>query len=164
MRNFKKSGINTLQEWLVYNILPMKCLCELSQESNRYLLDKGMFRNRCNVSNGQHWVIVTARQRVLRVIHPLRSDSNCSKDISNCKPSCCVKYDVHRSFNHYSDVTMCRMASQITSLMIAYSTVYPGSDQRKHQSSAPLAFCAGNLPVTGEFPAQMASYAENVSI
>ena len=35
------------------------------------------------------------------------------------------------------------MASQITSLTIVYSTVYSGSDQRKHQSSASLAFCQG---------------------
>ena len=49
------------------------------------------------------------------------------------------------------------MASQITSLAIVYSTVYPGADQRKHQSSALLAF------VTGEFPAEMASNTENVS-
>ena len=53
------------------------------------------------------------------------------------------------------------MASQITSLTIVYSTVYSGVDQR--QSSALLAF-VGNSPVTGEFPAQMASNAENVSI
>ena len=32
------------------------------------------------------------------------------------------------------------MASQITSLTIVYSTVYPGADQRKHQISASLAF------------------------
>ena len=32
------------------------------------------------------------------------------------------------------------MASQITSLTIVYSTVYLGADQRKHQSSASLAF------------------------
>ena len=50
------------------------------------------------------------------------------------------------------------IASQITSLMIVYSTVYSDADQRKHQSSASLAF------VTGEFPAQMVSDAENVSI
>ena len=50
------------------------------------------------------------------------------------------------------------MASQITSLTIVYSTVYSGADQRKQQSSASLAF------VTGEFPAQMASSAKNVSI
>ena len=38
---------------------------------------------------------------------------------------------------------MIAMASQITSLMIAYSTVYSGTDQRKHQSSASLAFVGG---------------------
>ena len=32
------------------------------------------------------------------------------------------------------------MASQITSIKIVYSTVYSGEDQRKHQSSASLAF------------------------
>ena len=32
------------------------------------------------------------------------------------------------------------IASQITSLTIVYSTVYPDADQRKHQSSASLAF------------------------
>ena len=35
------------------------------------------------------------------------------------------------------------MASQITNLMIVYSTVYAGADQRKHQSSASLAFVWG---------------------
>ena len=41
---------------------------------------------------------------------------------------------------HYNGVIMDNMASQITSLTIVYSTVYPGADQRKHQSSASLAF------------------------
>ena len=35
------------------------------------------------------------------------------------------------------------VASQITSLTIVYSAVYSGADQRKHQSSAPLAFVWG---------------------
>ena len=35
------------------------------------------------------------------------------------------------------------MASQITNLMIVYSTVYSRADQRKHQSSASLAFVWG---------------------
>ena len=56
------------------------------------------------------------------------------------------------------------MASQNTSLTIVYSTVDSGTDQRKHQRSALLAFCAGNSPVIGEFPAQKVSDAENVSI
>ena len=40
----------------------------------------------------------------------------------------------------YSDVVMSAMASQITSLMIVYSTVYSDADKKKHQRSAPLAF------------------------
>ena len=44
---------------------------------------------------------------------------------------------------HYSDVIMSAMAYHITSLTIAYSTVYSGSDQRKHQSSVSLAFVRG---------------------
>ena len=41
---------------------------------------------------------------------------------------------------HYNDVIMSAMAPQILSLTIVYSTVYKGADQRKHQSSASLAF------------------------
>ena len=52
------------------------------------------------------------------------------------------------------------MASQITSLNIVYPTVYAGADQRKHQSSASLAFERR----IHRIPAQMASNAENVSI
>ena len=35
------------------------------------------------------------------------------------------------------------IASQITSLMIVYSTIYSDTDQRKHQSLASLAFVRG---------------------
>ena len=38
---------------------------------------------------------------------------------------------------------MSAIASKITSLSIVYSTVYSGADQRKHQSSALLAFVPG---------------------
>ena len=44
--------------------------------------------------------------------------------------------------NHYSDIMM-PMASQITSLRIVYSTVYSGTDQRKHQSFTSLACVRG---------------------
>ena len=47
------------------------------------------------------------------------------------------------SMVHYNDVTMSTMASQITSLSTVYSTVYSGTDQRKHQSSVSLAFVRG---------------------
>ena len=38
---------------------------------------------------------------------------------------------------------MSGMASQITSFTIVYSAVFPGADQRKHQSPASLAFVWG---------------------
>ena len=44
---------------------------------------------------------------------------------------------------HYYDVIMGAIASQITSPTAVYSTVYSAADQRKHQSSAPLAFVRG---------------------
>ena len=46
-------------------------------------------------------------------------------------------------FLHYSDVIMGAKASQLTTLTIIYSIVYSGEDQRKHQSSASLAFVRG---------------------
>ena len=45
--------------------------------------------------------------------------------------------------SHYIDVIMTTMASQVTSLTVVYSTVYPDADQRKHQSSSSLAFVWG---------------------
>ena len=44
---------------------------------------------------------------------------------------------------HYNDVIMSMIASKITSLTFVYSTVYLGADQRKHRSSASLAFVLG---------------------
>ena len=43
-------------------------------------------------------------------------------------------------WSHYGDVIIDAIASQITSLTIVYSIVYSDADQRKHQSSASLAF------------------------
>ena len=59
---------------------------------------------------------------------------------------------------------MSTMASQITSASIVYSTVCSGPYQRKHQKPSVTGLCVGNSPVTGEFPSQRASNAENVSI
>ena len=47
------------------------------------------------------------------------------------------------SGNHHNDVIMGAIAPQITNLTIVYSTVYSDADQRKHQSSASLAFVRG---------------------
>ena len=61
--------------------------------------------------------------------------------------------------SHYDDVIMGSIASEITSLASVYSAVYSGADQRKHQSSASLAFVRG----IHRGP-QRASNAENVFI
>ena len=52
------------------------------------------------------------------------------------------------------------MATQITSLTLVYSTV----PTQIKENIRITGLCAGNLPVTVEFPAQMGSCAENVSI
>ena len=65
---------------------------------------------------------------------------------------------------HYTDVIMGAMASQIPSLTIVYSTVCSGRRSKETSKLRVTGLCEGNSPVTGEFPAQMASNAVNVSI
>ena len=64
---------------------------------------------------------------------------------------------------HYTDVILGAIASQITSLAIVYSTIYSDADQRKHQSSASLAFVWG-IHRDRWIPRTKGSNAENVSI
>ena len=55
-----------------------------------------------------------------------------------------VSAELHqKNWLHCGDVIMGTMASQITSLAIVYTAIYSGTDQRKHQSSASLAFVRG---------------------
>ena len=54
--------------------------------------------------------------------------------------------------NHYNDVRMSTMASQITSLTIIYSPVYSGKNQRKHQSSVSLVLVRGIHRWSVNFP------------
>ena len=65
---------------------------------------------------------------------------------------------------HYTDIIMGTMAPEITSLTVVYSIVYSGADPTKTSKLPVAGLCEGNSPVTGEFPAQMASNAENVYI
>ena len=51
--------------------------------------------------------------------------------------------------NHYNDVIMSTMASQIISLTIVYSTVYSGADEKKTSKLRVTDLCEGNSPVTG---------------
>ena len=64
---------------------------------------------------------------------------------------------------HYNDVIISAIASQITGVSIVCWTVH--QMQIKENSKAPRHWlCAWNSPMTSEFPAQKASYTENVSI
>ena len=82
--------------------------------------------------------------------------------------NCIFKNKLRRHFISKSKknwlVLMHLKASQITSLAIVYSTVYSGADQRKTSKLRATGLCVGNSPVIGEFSAQMASNAENISI
>ena len=75
-----------------------------------------------------------------------------------------ISYKVN-TMTHYDDIIMSTMTLQITSLPIVYSTVYSGADQRKHQSSASLAFVRGihRSPVNSPHKVK-GPVAENVSI
>ena len=70
----------------------------------------------------------------------------------------------------YRDVIMSAMASQITSPTIVYSNVYSVADQRKHHSSASLAFVRGihrwpvNSPHTGTVTWKMFSIDDVIMI
>ena len=75
---------------------------------------------------------------------------------------CCSQRYTRLLWNHYSDAIMSAIASQITGISIVCSIPCSCAYQRKHQSSASLR--EGNPPVTGGFPSQRASNAENVSI
>ena len=78
---------------------------------------------------------------------------------------CTSIFATYGTYIHYSDAVVSAMASQITSASIVCSDICSGADQRKHQSSTSSAFVKrGNPPVTGGFPSQRASNAENVSI
>ena len=73
-------------------------------------------------------------------------------------------YDISpHLFSHYDDVIMTMLASQITSLTFVYSSWFRRTSKKTSKLRV-TGLCVGNSPGTGEFPAQMASYAENVSI
>ena len=70
-------------------------------------------------------------------INPVRSTQTITKRH-------CFLANVHTHLRYYyNGVIMSAIAAQITSLTSVYSRVYSGVDQRKHQSSASLAFVRG---------------------
>ena len=72
--------------------------------------------------------------------------------------------------SHYSDVIMSTMASQITGVATVCSNVCSGADQRKHQSSASLAFVRGihrwqvNSPLKGPVTRNMFPFDDDIML
>ena len=64
---------------------------------------------------------------------------------------------------HYIDVIMTTVASRITSLAVVYSIIYQTQMKKNIKALRHWSLC-GEFTGTGEFPAQRASNAENVSI
>ena len=85
--------------------------------------------------------VITVRKRTRQYQRNHRvADLSISLELcwcNGCNTICVLRNPIHV---HYNGVIMGAMASQITSLTIAYSTVYSGADERKDQSSASLAF------------------------
>ena len=84
----------------------------------------------------------------IRRYHHEKINSSVTKKPTGCQPS-------HVSLNlqslwyhrpHYSDIITNVMVSQITSLMIVYSTIYSGTDQRKQRNIK----CSRHWPLWGE--------------
>ena len=90
-----------------------------------------------------HYALVYAKYKVkARLTGPLWGESIGDQWFPHkCGPVMKKALPFHLA--HYNDVIMTTMASQITSLTVVYSTVYSDADQRKHQSSASLAFVWG---------------------
>ena len=81
------------------------------------------------------------KHQVLSIMTIRRHFNKLKSKMSHCKIEKCWSCKIDTSdLHHYNDVIMSVMASQITSLTIVYSTAFSGPDQRKHQSSASLAF------------------------
>ena len=76
----------------------------------------------------------------------------------------CRLFSAKRLSLHYSDYIMSAMASQITGVSSVYWTFFIWRKSKKTSKLRVSGLCKGNSPVTDEFPAQMASNAEKVSI
>ena len=109
----------------------------LVNKSSRNLIHGSLFLG-VQCSTGQLWlVILQATNSVLNQRWPGWPDIRIGSTVAQHEISMLFHY------NHYNDVIMSAMASHITSLTTVYSGGYSGADERKHHSSALLAFVGG---------------------
>ena len=89
--------------------------------------------------------------RVNKILHPSNNTNNALagllwilSQIAKAFRATSIRHGFDmKMLDHYNDVIMSTMVSQVTSLTIVYSTVYSCTDERKHQSSTSLAFVWG---------------------
>ena len=121
--------------------------------------------------NGNHWRKYVWICRLRNVVHFVSASmlfsASCCEQVFHCRIVACIHmcHTYVQWLMHYSDVIMGTMASQITSLTIV--CLLNRLFRRWPKKTLKLrvtGLCAGNSPVTGEFPAQTASKAETVSI
>ena len=131
---FSSTGI----KWRIYQAHSTVRELSLRRYNDVVLLTKQLI-DRIRITNALplnlHCVIVESRRLQMYVLW------------SYCKPAgdiIAINSGTHNVVDfHYADVIVIEMTSQITSLAIVYSIVYSDADQRKHQSSASLAFVRG---------------------
>ena len=109
------------------------------------------------IHNGEHWLFIRDQENKADLIpaNAVAYTTSSAETPQNVTSSWTlasgetVELQFICAGKHYSDVTMRVMASQITSVSVVYSTVCPGADQRKHQSSTSLVLVRGirRLPV-----------------
>ena len=91
------------------------------------------------------WRLISSASRLFTQLFIQGAYQRNTKAPRHCPLWVCTFFPTkHTTVLHYNDAIMSTIASQITSLTIVYSTVYSGADQRKHQSSASLAFMRGS--------------------
>ena len=117
--------------WEDCGSVPLKDTPYYSRKSCHFECETDFIVDKCGCQ------LLSMRRRGVPVCHPL-NETQCAVPAKHAYMEQgwpCAQY-----VQHYSDVIMGTMASQITSLTIVYWTVYSGADQRKRKSSASLAF------------------------
>ena len=113
----------------------------------------GIYAMELHFFTGFHWFVILfssaswVNRQTINSLTPGRCSNiksviwECSVQIMFMNTSCEIA--LRRVPKQYNDIIMGAIASQITSLTIANSTVYSEADQIKYHSSASLAFVQG---------------------
>ena len=122
-----------LLRWILYDII----------NTNSFIWSLPI--NVCFIIDIQLWFIFSFQISIWAIFYQFHNWNKYINEKLICIISVLYLLLLHASdaVKHYNDVIMTMMASQITSLTVVYSTFYSNADQRKHQSSASLAFVWG---------------------